>query len=452
MQKFWKITAVLMLAVLILAACGTPAATTEAPMDQTTATTAPVQEQPTEVATEEVAAPAEMCMGAQPGDEVTLLYQWSGQEEERLNQILQPLVDTCGIVFTPESTRDQAVLDTRVQAGTPPDIAFWNVTQLVQYQEQLKVMSDLGASEDAYIPGAIDPGVIDGRWVGLPVKSDIKTIIWYSPVNFEAFDYTIPTTWDELDALVEKMVADGNVPWSMGMESGDATGWTGSDFLQDILLVKQGPDYIFGLIDGSIPYNDAGVKGAYEIYGKWAADPLYTVGGAEGTLSIGFNDAILKVFSDPPEAFMVKQSGFAGGTVTTQYPDYVFGTDFDFFVIPGAKGLQGGSDWMMAFSDEPAVKALVSYLSSPAGGEAWAKAGFDLSPNKAAAGFYTDEALIKKAEAFYSAEGFTPDLGDTIPGGFGSAEWTAIVDYLNGGDLDAALAPVAAAQAEALAP
>jgi alpha-glucoside transport system substrate-binding protein len=192
------------------------------------------------------------------------------------------------------------------------------------------------------------------------------------------------------------------------------------------------------------------VKEAYEIYGKWATDPVYTVGGAEGTLSTGFNDAILKVFSDPPEAYMVKQSGFAGGTITTQYPTLEFGTDYDFFVIPDAKGLQGGSDWMMAFSDKPAVKALVSYLASPEGGAAWAAASFDLSPNKGAEGNYTDVSLIKKAEAFYSAEGFTPDIGDTIPGGFGSAEFTAVSNYVNGGDLDAILAELAAVQADAL--
>jgi alpha-glucoside transport system substrate-binding protein len=101
-------------------------------------------------------------------------------------------------------------------------------------------------------------GTRDGKWVGLMVKADIKSIIWYSPVVFEAYGYTVPETWEDLDALVEQMVADGNVPWSMGMESGDATGWTGSDFIQDILLVKQGPEYVMDLITGDVPYNDAG--------------------------------------------------------------------------------------------------------------------------------------------------------------------------------------------------
>jgi len=435
MFKYWKIIAVMTILVLFAAACGTPAATP---------TTEPTGAVPTDVPV------SDMCMGAMAGDEVTLLYQWAGQEEERFNQIVKPLADTCGIVFKPESTRDQALLDTRVQAGTPPDIAFWNVTQLTQYKDLLKSMDSLGAVKDAYIPGAIDPGVIDGVWLGLPVKSDIKTIIWYSPVNFEAAGYTVPTTWDELVALVEKMVADGNVPWSMGFESGDATGWTGSDFIQDILLVQQGPEYVMNIINGTVPYDDPGVKQAYETYGPWAMDPKYTVSGAEGTLSTGFVPAVLKVFSDPPEAFMVKQSGFAGGEIIKQYPSLVYGTDFDFFVVPGAQGMQGGSDWMMAFSDKPAVKALVSFLSSETGGQGWAAAGFDLSPNKAGAGNYTEPSLVKKAEAFYAAKGFTPDIGDSIPGGFGSAEFNAITDYVNGGDLDSILTTVAAAQAEAL--
>ena len=135
---------------------------------------------------------------------------------------------------------------------------------------------------------------IDGKWLGLPIKADVKSIIWYSPANFEALGYTVPTTWEELDALVEKMVADGQVPWSMGFESGDATGWTGTDFVQDIMLVQQGPEFVNGVIDGSVSYDDPGVKQAYETYGKWAMDEKYTVGGAQGTLSTPFLECHLQ--------------------------------------------------------------------------------------------------------------------------------------------------------------
>jgi len=423
---------------LVMAAC-TPAATAEP------------TEAATEVATE--AAGDIDCMGAADGDEVTMLYQWSGVEEESLNAILQPLLDACGITLKPESTRDQAILDTRVQSGTPPDIAFWNVTQVEQYQDDLVTMEDLGVDESnypAYWKGFV---TFNDRWLALPVKADVKTIIWYNPAIFAEYGYEVPTTWDELDALVEQMktdgAADGIVPWSTGMESGDATGWTGSDFIQDIMLVQQGPDYVMGLISGETPYNDAGVAEAYETYGKWATDPEYSVEGADGTLNTPFLDAIFKPFADPPEAFMVKQSGFAGAEVKKQFPDLEYGVDYDFFGVPGAQGVQGGADWMMAFSDKPAVKAIFAYLSSAAGGAKWAEVGFGVSPNTAAV-TYSDPALQKFSDLLLGAEGFTPDIGDTIPGGFGSAEWEAIVGYVNGGDLDALLQEAADVQAAAV--
>ncbi len=116
----------------------------------------------------------------------------------------------------------------------------------------------------------------NGNWVAVGVKADPKTIVWYSPVNFDATGYSVPTTWDDFTALADQMVADGNVPFSMGFESGDATGWTASDFIQDILLTTQGPDFVNGIIDGTVSYDDPGVAEAYQIYSNWATDPAYS--------------------------------------------------------------------------------------------------------------------------------------------------------------------------------
>lgn len=293
-------------------------------------------------------------------------------------------------------------------------------------------------------------GTVDGKWLGIPVKTDVKTIIWYSPTNFQALGYTVPTSWDELSALADKMAADGKVPWSTGFESGNATGWTGADFIEDIMLVQQGPQFIRGLIDGSVKYDDPGVKKAFETFGKWATDPKYDVGGAQGTLSTAFMDAIYKPFTDPPQAMMIRQSGFAGGAIKAQFPDLKYPDDYDFFGIPGAQGMQAGADWMMSFSDKPAVKALVAYISSDLGGQNWAKAGFDLTPNKAGADAYTDPLLLKKGQLLVNSKEIVPTIGDVIPGGFNNALWKGIVDYVNGGNLDQILSTVATAQAQGI--
>ena len=391
------------------------------------------------------------CGGASPGDTITMMYQWTGAEEEKINAILAPFTDACGVAISAEATRDEAVLDTRVKSD-PPDVLFWPSTApAILYPDQIRDLFALGANTDNYADFWIEQGTMGGGLVYLPAKADIKTIIWYSPAQFEAFGYAVPTTFEELDSLVEQMVADGNTPWSMGFGSGAATGWTGSDFIQDLLLVQQGPEYVMDLIDGSIPYDDAGVMEAYETYVKWASDPKYTVGGATGTVETGFLDAIYKVFSDPAEAMMVKQSGFAGGEVAKQFPALEYSVDYDFFAFPGAEGMQGGADFLMAFGDSPATAALIAYLTSDAGGQAWAEAGFDLSPNTGATGRYTDPALAKKGDALANASGFTPDLGDTIPSPFGVAEWKAIIEAVQGGDIASALAGAAASQRAGLA-
>lgn len=80
----------------------------------------------------------------------------------------------------------------------------------------------------------------------------------------------------------------------------------------------------------------------------------------------------------------------------------------------------------------------------------WASVGFDLTPNAKGNASYTSEEAMKKAELLSSASGFTPDIGDSIPGGFGSAEFKGISDYVNGSDLTTVLDSIAAAQSDAL--
>jgi len=49
-----------------------------------------------------------------------------------------------------------------------------------------------------------------------------------------------------------------------------------------------------------------------------------------------------------------------------------------------------------------------------------------------------------------SAKGFTPDIGDTIPAPFGNAEWTGIINAVQGKDIQTELNTIEAAQMSAL--
>ena len=164
-KSIWNLLAVLLVASLALAACSSePAAPT---VPETNGEVAPVGDID--------------CTGVTAGDSVSMLYQWSGEEEAKLTAILDPWVQACGTVVNPESSRDQALLDTRVQAGTPPDIAFWQTTQLTQYKDKLVDLGTLGANSANYAGYWGDLGTVDGKWLACPSKPTSKPSFGTAP-------------------------------------------------------------------------------------------------------------------------------------------------------------------------------------------------------------------------------------------------------------------------------
>ena len=90
---------------------------------------------------------------------------------------------------------------------------------------------------------------------------------------------------------------------------------------------------------------------------------------------------------------------------------------------------------MMAFSNKPAAKALVAYLTSAVGGQNWATANFSLSPNRAANGHYTDPQEVKLGDMLANTTGFTFDIGDALGAPFNDAEWSGIIAVVQGADI-----------------
>ena len=79
------------------------------------------------------------------------------------------------------------------------------------YQDQLVAIDEAGGNPDSYAGFWKDMGTRGGKWVGLMVKADIKSIIWYSPVVFDAYGYAVPGTWDELGIRADGLRAALNL-------------------------------------------------------------------------------------------------------------------------------------------------------------------------------------------------------------------------------------------------
>src|SRR4029078_10285664 len=60
---------------------------------------------------------------------------------------------------------------------------------------------------DAYTPGALDPVTVDGHVYGSR-DNLAPVVLWYNKTLFDKFGYTIPTTWEEYQALGDKVAAE----------------------------------------------------------------------------------------------------------------------------------------------------------------------------------------------------------------------------------------------------
>ena len=100
---------------------------------------------------------------------------------------------------------------------------------------------------------------------GIPYKADVKSTIWYPIKAFEAKGYAVPTTWDELIALSDKIVADGSNPWCVSAGGpGTATGWQITDWVEEVVLKTKGLAYYNDWISHKVTFQDQGIKDAFD--------------------------------------------------------------------------------------------------------------------------------------------------------------------------------------------
>ncbi|MFI5892392.1 ABC transporter substrate-binding protein [Actinoplanes sp. NPDC051513] len=272
----------------------------------------------------------------------------------------------------------------RAKAGNPPDIAYVPqpglLKQLVATGKAVAAPPETEANVDKFWSKDWKSyGTVDGKFYAAPLGANVKSLVWYSPSEFKDSNYAIPTTLDELKALTDKMVADGKKPWCAGINSGDATGWPVTDWVEDFMLRLYGPETYDKWVNHQIPFNGAESTAAFDAVGGYLKNDKYVNGGLGDVKSIAtttFQDAGLPILDDQCE--MHRQASFYAanwpkGTKVAEDGD-VFA-----FYLPGkdasTKPVLGAGEFTLAFADRPEVKAFQTYLSS----DTWANTKAKLS-------------------------------------------------------------------------
>ncbi|OLT30515.1 hypothetical protein BJF82_15650 [Kytococcus sp. CUA-901] len=137
--------------------------------------------------------------------------------------------------------------------------------------------------------------------------------MWYSPAAFEENGYQIPETWDDLMALSEQIASDhpDAKPWCAGIESGNATGWPATDWLEDMMLRTAGPEAYDQWVEHEIPFNDDQVVEALDQAGQVLKDEQMVnggLGGVESIATVPFGEAGLPILDG--SCFLHRQASF----------------------------------------------------------------------------------------------------------------------------------------------
>lgn len=357
------------------------------------------------------------------------------------------------------SSEFEAQLVVRVRGGNAPDIAYvpqpgllrtlvQDTDQVVPAPEGVAANVDEFWGEDwkAY-------GTVDDTFYAAPLGANVKSFVWYSPSVFEENGYEIPETWDDLVALSDQMVDDGIKPWCAGIESGEATGWTTTDWLEDVVLRDAGPDTYDDWVNHEIPFDDPAIVGALDRVGGILKNPDYVNGGIGDVTSIAttsFQEGGLPVLDG--ECGMHRQASF----YAAQWPE---GTDVSedgdvfAFYLPttnddNGRPVLGGGEFVAAFSDAPEVQAFQTYLSS----DTWANEKAKATPNGGWVSANTGLDIANlvspidqlSAETFQDPEAvFRFDGSDQMPGAVGAGSfWSEMTSWITGDDTETVLANI----------
>jgi alpha-glucoside transport system substrate-binding protein len=402
------------------------------------------------------------------GKKVTIQTQWIGGEGQNFQDAVAAFESATGIDVSVEelnSGTHETLLDARIEGGLPLDLAMLaQPSKVLGYGKEGKLV-DVATFMDPAKLKAEHPATVglystgDQIW-GVPYKVDVKSVVWYPIKAFAAAGYEVPKTWDELIALSDKIVADGNgSPWCVAIEAANATGWIATDWLEDVVLRTAGIDAYNKWITHDLKFDSPEIKAAMDKVGQILFTPGYVYGvtGGDTTYITATNQvqAMDPMFNEDmakPQCWMQKQATWygpdffpdvkAGGPGTVS--KYVLGEDVGLFYFPPIDPAQGtpalgAGDALIVIAPpdgsdlRPEVKAVAEFLSTPQGTETWIKAGSAISANQTTpAEWYADHyKLAIAADIVAKATSFGFDASDIMPAVVGAgSEWKQLTNWI----------------------
>ncbi len=435
---------------MVLASCASPAtpppppAETQAPAEAPSAPASPAGQELTDA-----------FAGKYKGKVVTMAGPFTDNDAVKFDNSIKEFEQKTGIDIQYEGSKEfEASIAIRVDGGNPPDIVDFPQPGLLSTFVKKGKAIDLSKVinqdwlKQNYNQSWLDMGTMQGPsgpiMAGVWGRVNGKSLVWYPKAEFDQAGYKVPQTWDELMALTEQISKDGDTPWCIGIESGAATGWAMTDWVEEMMLRTTSLENYDKWVKGELKFDSPEVRKAIDYVTKIWFNDAYVYGGRKAIPTTFFGDAPRPMFEKPPKCWMHRQGNF----ITSFFPEgKVAGTDYSFFYLPpvdqqyGKPVLVAGDIYAM-FNDRPEVRAVIQYFSTGDSVKGWVQAGGAISPHKdSSLDWYNNVVDKGVAEIIMNASSVRFDGSDLMPGAVGAGSfWKSMTSYVSGSiDLDTAL-------------
>ena len=360
-------------------------------------------------------------------------------EASVMTKIFAHFTACTGIKIAYEGTDQfETLLPVRVKGGNAPDIAIIPqpglVATMVATGKAVPITAAVAANlKKYYNPAWATFTTVKGKVYGAPFGASSKSLVWYSPAQFTKLGVQVPTTWAEMDAIAAKFKAAGKLPWCAGIESGAATGWPATDWIEEMALRELGPDKYNAWWQGKLKFSSPEMQDVMAKVAAWLGTKDQ-VGDLQSVATRKFQDAGVPGLADGT-CGMLQQASF----YSSMFPKgTTFGPNADanaFYLPPTntkfGKPIEGAGEFPVAFSSKPEVGAVQAYFSSPAYGiERAANGGWTSANSGIPLSSYTDPVLKVVAQSLQAKQGaIVFDASDLMPTAVNGAFWKEITKF-----------------------
>ena len=343
---------------------------------------------------------------------VTIFGQWASAEKTDFLAIASYCDSHYNTKVTyQQSSGDYATeLATRVQGGTAPDLGTLSTPSSIAQYVSGGSLSPLSFVQNSKFNSQYSSfwrklGTVNGKLYAIFMKSDVKSLVWYSPKKFRAGKYTIPKTWSALVALTNKMRAAGKQPWAFGASDN----WTLTDIFENVYLQSEGVANYNKLVAHKIKWTDPTVVNAFKLMNQIIGNAKNIAGGRARALSQKAAQGATQLVQDPKAEFY-QEATFVNALIAGALPSAHIGTDYSAFAFPAIKKwpttpVEVGPNGVVMFHDTAGARALIKCLVDPNALAQWAKLGGFISPNSATPASSYPNSVLRMAAQLQSKAG-----------------------------------------------